>query len=374
MNVRGLVLGFLGVLLLAGGAYFNDEVVRSGMMISSLMPVAGFGMLVLFALLIQPCLRLLGRRTALSGREVAVIFGLFLLAAGIPGWGLVRFMPPLMMFPHQDVKTEAGWAAEKVVEIAPKRMLADVSGDDSDVLEGYVTGLGVGDDHVSPREVPWHAWKRPLLFWVPLVLCAVLALLGLAAVFHTQWVHHEQLPYPITTFAKALLPEGRGVPPVFRSRLFWWGFGVVFAIELNNYLLRYWGNVLIPIRLSFNFSPLTSKAPILIRGAAQAMFHPRIMFPVVALAYFLPSTVSFSMAFFPFIYAIVFGVCAGYGIPFRCGRMLGPSIEQSIYAGGYMAITLMMLYTGRHYYWHALRRGVGFRSGENVEDHAIWGV
>ncbi|MBT3291745.1 MAG: hypothetical protein HN380_30665, partial [Victivallales bacterium] len=171
MNVRGLVLGFLGVLLLAGGAYFNDEVVRSGMMISSLMPVAGFGMLVLFALLIQPCLRLLGRRAPLSGREVAVIFGLFLLAAGIPGWGLVRFMPPAMMFPHQDVKTEAGWAAEKVVEIAPERMLADVSGDDSDVLEGYVTGLGVGDDHVSPREVPWHAWKRPLLFWVPLVLC-----------------------------------------------------------------------------------------------------------------------------------------------------------------------------------------------------------
>ena len=374
MNVRGLVLGFLGVLLLAGGAYFNDEVVRSGMMISSLMPVAGFGMLVLFALLIQPCLRLLGRRAPLSGREVAVIFGLFLLAAGIPGWGLVRFMPPAMMFPHQDVKTEAGWAAEKVVEIAPERMLADVSGDDSDVLEGYVTGLGVGDDHVSPREVPWHAWKRPLLFWVPLVLCAVLALLGLAAVFHTQWVHHEQLPYPITTFAKALLPEGRGVPAVFRSRLFWWGFGVVFAIELNNYLLRYWGDVLIPIRLSFNFAALTSKAPVLIRGAAQAMFHPRIMFPVVALAYFLPSTVSFSMAFFPFIYAIVFGVCAGYGIPFRCGRMLGPSIEQSIYAGGYMAITLMMLYTGRHYYWHVLRRGVGFRSGENVEDHAIWGV
>ena len=374
MNPRGLILGFLGVLLLSGGAYFNDEVVRSGTMISSLMPVAGFGMLVLFLVAVQPSLRLLGAKAPLSGRELAVVFGMFLLAAGIPGWGLVRYLPPAIMLPHHDQKTEAGWAAERVVEIAPRQMLADVSEGDSRTLEGYVTGLGVGKRHISPREVPWRAWVRPLLFWVPLVLCAVLALLGLATVFHTQWVHHEQLPYPITTFTRALLPEGRGLPAVFRSRLFWWGLGIVFAIELNNYLLRYWGDVLIPVRLSFDFGALREKAPVLVRGAGDALFRPRVLFPVVALAYFLPSTVSFSMAFFPFVYAIVFGVCAGYGIPFRCGRMLGPSIEQSIYAGGYMAITLMTLYTGRYYYWHALRRGLGMRSTEGIEPHAVWGV
>jgi hypothetical protein len=374
MNVRGLILGFLGVFLLAGLAYFNDQVVHSGSMISSLMPVVGFGMLVFFAMLVQPLLRAIGGKAPLSGREVAVIFGLFLLAAGIPGLGLVRYMPPAMMFPHQDVKTRAGWAAEHVVEIAPKRMLADVSGDDSRALEGYVTGLAEGRKHISPKDVPWHAWIRPLVFWVPLVLCAVLALLGLATVFHTQWAHHEQLPYPITTFTKALLPQGRGLPEVFRNRLFWWGFGAVFAIELNNYLLRYWGEILIPIRLSFDFSAFATKIPVFVKGAGSALFRPRIQFAVVALAYFLPSTVSFSMAFFPFVYATIFGICAGYGIPFRCGRMLGPSIEQSIYAGGYMAITLMMLYTGRYYYWHVLRRGLGFRSSEKVEDHAVWGM
>lgn len=374
MTVRGLVLGFLAVFLLASLSYFNDEVVRSGRMISSLLPVAGFGMLVLFGLLIQPLLRLCGKSVALSGREVAVIFGLFLLAAGIPGLGLVEYMPPAMMMPHHDVRVRPGWAAEGVVQIAPERMLTEIPENDSSALDGYVTGLGVGDHHISPREVPWGAWARPLTFWVPLVLCAVIALLGLAAVFHTQWVHHEQLPYPITIFAKALLPEDRGLPPIFRSRLFWWGFGVVLAIELNNYLVRYWGDVLIPVKLSFDFGALRILAPVLVRGAGEALFRPQILFAVVALAYFLPSSVSFSMAFFPFVYALAFGVCAGYGIPFRCGRMLGPSIEQSLYAGGYVAITLMMLYTGRHYYWHVLRRGLGFRSGEAVEDHAIWGM
>ena len=51
---------------------------------------------VLFGLPIQPPLRLFGKSVALSGREVAVIFGLFLLAAGIPGLGLVEYMPTAM--------------------------------------------------------------------------------------------------------------------------------------------------------------------------------------------------------------------------------------------------------------------------------------
>jgi len=374
MTVRGLILGFLAVLLLAGLSYFNDEVVRSGRMISSLLPVAGFGALVLFGLLIQPLLRLFGRRVPLSGREVAVILGFFLLAAGIPGLGLVMYLPPVAMFPHHDVRVRPGWAAEDVVRIAPERMLAEVFEDDTRALDGYVTGLGVGKHHISLRDVPWGAWRRPLLFWVPLILCAVLALLGLATVFHTQWAHHEQLPYPTVVFAKALLPEDGGMPTVCRSRLFWWGFALVFGIELNNYLIKYWGEVLIPVRLSFDFSAFHSLVPSLAGADEMALFRPQILFAVVALAYFLPSAASFSMAFFPFVYALVFGICAGYGIPFRCGRMLGPSVEQSIYAGGYMAITLMMLYTGRHYYWHALRRGLGFRSAEPMEGHAVWGM
>ncbi len=374
MTFRALALGFLAVFLLAFLSYFNDDVVRSGNMISSLMPVAGFGMLALFGLLIQPILRFFGKNAPLSGQEVAVIFALFLLAAGIPGWGLVQYLPPAIMCPHHELRVRPSWATEEVVAIAPPHMLADLPPDDSSALDGYITGLAVGERHISPRQVPWGVWLRPLSFWIPLLLCAVVALLGLAAVFHTQWTHHEQLPYPITTFAKALLPDDRGSPAICRSRLFWWGFGIVFAIELNNYLLRYWGQVLIPIRLSFDFNAFRPMFPVLVRGAGDALFRPSIMFAVVALAYFLPSPVSFSMATFPFLYATAFGLCAGYGIPFRCGRMLGPSIEQSLYAGGYMAITLMMLYTGRHYYWHVLRRGLGFRSEEKIEDHAVWGM
>ena len=361
--------------LLSSVCYFNDAVIRQGSLISSLMPVAGYGALVLFLLCIQPLLRLLRGGAPLSGGEIAVVLGFFLMAAGIPGLGLVQYLPNAVMFPHHDVRVRPGWSAEGVVEIAPAQMLANVTDNEDRALDGYITGLGMGDRHVAPADVPWSAWTRTLAFWSPLLLSALLALLGLATVCHTQWAHHEQLPYPITTFTKALLPSSDGTrSSVFGTRLFWAGFLFVFALEMNNYLGRWLPDVLIPIKTVFDFSALSTLAPVLVRGVGAGLFQPRIWFAVVALAYFLPSDVSFSMTVCPFIYCFIFGTFAGYGVPFRCGRMLGLSVEQSIYAGGSCAIALMMLYTGRYYYWNVLRRGLFLSARDRVQPHAVWGM
>ena len=374
MSRRSVAIGLTGVALISAGCYFFDQVIRQGLFISSLMPVAVYGGFAAFLLVAHPLLRRFGRLVQLSGPELALILCFLLLVSGIPGLGLVQYLPTAAMFPHHDVRVRPGWQSEEVVELAPPRMLADVRGNENRALEGYVTGLGEGDRHISPLAVPWSAWTRTLVFWLPLLLTGTVALLGLATVFHTQWARHEQLPYPITTFTKALLPDATGRLPVLGSRLFWTGFLIVFGIQLNNYLTRWLPDVMIPIKTTFDFSSLQSRAPVLVRGAGHALFYPRFWFAVLGLAYFLPSDVSFTMAVTPFIYCTVFGVFALYGVPFRCGRMLGPSLEQSVYAGGYLAIVLMMLYTGRHYYWHVLRRGLFLESDEKVESYAVWGM
>ena len=374
MSRRSVAIGLVGVVLISAGCYFFDQVIRQGLFISSLMPVAVYGGFAAFLLLIHPLLRRFGRRVHLTGPEVALIVCFLLLVSGIPGLGLVQYLPTAVMFPHHDVRVRPGWQSEKVIELAPPRMLADVSGDENRALEGYVTGLGEGDRHISPLAVPWSAWSRTLVFWMPLLLTGTVALLGLATVFHTQWARHEQLPYPITTFTRALLPDADGRLPFLGSRLFWTGFLIVFGIQVNNYLVRWLPDVLVTVNTTFDFSSLTTLAPVLVRGAGNALFYPRFWFAVLGLAYFLPSDVSFTMAVTPFIYCTVFGTFALYGVPFRCGRMLGPSLEQSVYAGGYLAIVLMMLYTGRHYYWHVLRRGLFLESKEKVESYAVWGM
>jgi hypothetical protein len=374
MTKRAVIIGLAGVVFVSAVCYFFDEVIRQGLFISSLMPVAVYGTLVLFALSLQPLLALFGARLRFSGAEVCLILCFVLLACGLPGLGLVQYLPPAAMFPHHDARLRPGWASEEVVAIAPPQMLADIREDESRALGGYVTGLSVGNRRIGVSEVPWSAWTRTLAFWLPLLLAATVALLALSTVFHTQWARHEQLPYPITTFTKALLPDRTGRLPVLGSRLFWIGFLSVFTIQLNNYLLRWLPDVLIPIKTTFDCTALAKLTPVLTEGAGTGIYQLSIWWPVLGLAYFLPTDVSFTMTVTPFIYCTIFGAFAMVGVPFRCGRMLGPSLEQSIYAGGYFAILLMLLYTGRYYYLNVLRQSLGITSRETVEPHAVWGM
>jgi hypothetical protein len=374
VNRRSLAIGILSVVLLSALCYFFDGVVGQGLLISSLMPVAVYGMLILFLVTVQPLLCRFGKGVCLSGREVAVIVCIILLACGIPGRGLVQYLPPAAMFPHHDARVQPGWASEAVLALAPPQMLADIAGREDHALGGYLTGLAVGDRLISPLAVPWAAWVRTLGFWVPLMLTATLAALGLAAVFHRQWVHHEQLPYPITTFTQAILPDERGRLAVLGSRLFWIGFLLVFGIQLNNYLLKWLPEYLIPIRTTFDCSAFARLAPALAKGNGMTLFQPGVIFPVLGLAYFLSTDVSFTMTVTPFAFALLYGLFEIRGVPFGGSRMLGPNIQQSIFAGGYAAIALMVAYTGRHYYTSVLRRSLALKCRDKVEPYAVWGM
>ena len=45
--------------------------------------------------------------------------------------------------------------------------------------------------------------------------------MALSVVVHRQWSTHEHLPYPVASFAEALMPEpGQRLASVFRNRLF----------------------------------------------------------------------------------------------------------------------------------------------------------
>jgi hypothetical protein len=238
-----------------------------------------------------------------------------------------------------------------------------------------VAGLGQGDHHIGLADVPWSAWTRALGFWVPLMITLLIMILGLAVVFHRQWVLHEQLPYPISVFAHALLPEpGRACGSVFRERLFWVGGLTVFAIHVNNYLCAFWPQVFIPVRLSLDFTPLAGLFPTLMRGTGYPLLQPIIYFAVIGLAYFIPSDVSFSMAAIPFIFCTIQGVLAGYGVMLRTGDHLSMKLEAFLFTGGYLGILLMLLYTGRRHYGSVLRRALGLQAADTALPHEVLGA
>jgi len=115
MRTRGVVAILLGLLaagVLAGITHFNDWVIGSTFLIGNFLPIAVFGGLVIFLLLVNPLLRMISRSASLSSRQLAVIVALAFFASTVPASGLLRYLTTSLMMPHHHVKTEAGWQGD----------------------------------------------------------------------------------------------------------------------------------------------------------------------------------------------------------------------------------------------------------------------
>ena len=139
--------------------YFNDAVVRPGAMISSLLPSVAYGGLIAYVLLINPLLRRLHSRLALSGREVAAVLALFSSPAAFSAGASARCSPTVMFPTMTCAPIRLGAATTS----SPFRQMFAMSPTNGDVgLNGFVTGLGEGDTHINFfRDVPWDDGTAP---------------------------------------------------------------------------------------------------------------------------------------------------------------------------------------------------------------------
>jgi hypothetical protein len=311
MTIRAVLLGLAGAGFVCGASFFNDRILRQTYLVGNNMPVSVYGALILFVILLNPVLK----RARLSGRELAVIMALTLASCCLPGSGLLRTFSSSIILPYHFEKLEPSWRQQDVLSLVPDKMLPEVRGNEDEVLGGFVQGMGQGDEHVSPWKVPWHAWVRPVAFWMPMVLTLWFAMIALSVMLHRQWSQHEHLPYPIARFADSLLPEpGQATSAIFRDRLFWIGTGCVLFIHMNNYLYTWFPEYLIQIPVRFSFAPLGRFFPTLTRGGGWSLLSPHIYFTVVGICFFIPTDISLTFGLGPFFWALVVGMFAGYGI------------------------------------------------------------
>lgn len=272
------------------------------------------------------------------------------------------------------------------LECAPPAMLADVPPDDDGrILNGFVVGLGEGGKSVAIGDIPWRAWRRPLLFWCPLLLALGAMVIGLAAVCHRQWVDHEHLAYPTVQFLRDLFPGSEGgTRPLLQERGFWIGLLVVVLINLNNYAARWWPEYLISVPSSFDFRALRVLCPVIHTGWGTGLFRPQLFFAAIGFAFLLSTHVSFSIGIAPWLYWLVVGTLATYGVNVSAGyATFTPGIQPSLHAGAYLAMFAVLLYSGRRHYLSVLQRAF-LRPGLRHQDdgpgtdyakaHEIWGA
>jgi len=243
-------------------------------------------------------------------------------------------------------------------------------------LNDFLIGTTGEKKPIAIDKVPWSAWVRPLLFWVPLLIVMSVGLIGLALVVHKQWSEHEQLPYPVAKFVQSLLVGAGGAGGgMLRNPLFLAVTASVFLFHMFNCANAWWPEHLVKIPTSFDFSAIQPLFPLLGGDVNKwALFTIRFYFSVVGLAFFVAYDVSLSLGIALPLSNLIGGGLSRYGISMGGKGLYSGSPRQPFHIGAYLGMLTMFLYTGRRYYTGVFRRAFMLKSKDEVGAEAVWGA
>ena len=406
-NVRSIAFSLLGISMMSGLAGFHDWVLLGSPMIGNQLPVGAFSYMMFVGIFWNGLWALADRAwralrpgakrgpadfLCLSGREMAVVLVATLIACFPPTSGFFRYFQRQLMMPWHYLTNKPLWVKFGLLttgdywigkgqlfdfHLRPELFPAPWPGPGGDVLTSagyervytaFFSGMVTPEGPVPFSAIPWDAWVRPLLYWTPLVALMVLALLSLQFLVHRQWAHHEQLSYPIAQVAGAFCAtrDGRrGVPDLFRNRLFWWGFFPVFLMLGLDYLASWYPDdvpalsTMMP-NLRGWWLPFTTQVPALKNTYGGGYFFngQTLYFSFLGISYFVSSEISLSVGVAPFLLAI-------YGLLFysATGTVFTGGTLDAARSGAYLGYTLILLYTGRTYFKAVFGRALLPRGG-----------
>ncbi len=374
MSFRAVIFGLLGAVAVAAGSYFVVFVYRLPALVASHLPVSIFGMLVVLALFVNPLLYKLRPSWRLKTSEMAIVLVLTTIGAGIGGPGFTNFFTNVLALPMYHYQRSPGWKKNELLKYVPPSMLPGEMPFDEEVTGDFIGGLGREDAPIDISQVPWAKWKGPLVGWLPLFALSGLAVICLSLIIHRQWSVHERLRYPIAEFASALMVQdpGHAFGRIFRNRFFWLGMGAILCLHLVNGLHAWFPTHLPNIPLQFDFSALTDRFKNFTKAPhTRGLYNPRLFPTVIAFSFLLASDVSFTLGITHIVFVFVVNVFfLKWGLPPREDHMLGGVVSFSRF-GGFVAMTLMLLYTGRRYYGDVVKQAFGF-ARRSVESYAAW--
>jgi hypothetical protein len=180
-----------------------------------------------------------------------------------------------------------------------------------------LAAMGVSGRAFWLGHVPWGDWLGPFLRWGILILATYVMLMAFNVLIFRQWAYHEKLIYPLAELPLLLGDvsdqSGAGVPPIYRSGLFWAGVAVSASVLGWNLLAK---NQVIsgiyPITLVFPWEPFIQGSILagLLPGA-----HHQIFFTLIGISFLVPAPISRSLWSFHVLYMLLLLclVWMGYG-------------------------------------------------------------
>ncbi len=390
-TVKALLFGLLGIAIVSGLSYFNDNRLGQSPMVGNHFPIAPIFYIFCLALFWNLSWSKLAPRLALKTNEMVVALSMTLVSSWVPTSGLFRYFHRLLIMPYYYLQQKALWVKTGVLDYVPSKLLPlgdaakeiaakTFTGDPTvsslydKVYSGFALGLSQGDHAILPFPLPQQVaalvpgfdkipvapigeWLAPMAYWGPMFLIFAGAILGLTLLVHKQWAHHEQLSYPLASVAGSLLKTepGKAVSSIFSERLFWWGLCPVLGIYALNYLAARYPGCFPTIDLRWDCtSGLQEIFPVLKQSGMYDIGMGSLFFTIVGIAYFIPSEVGLSMGISSFLLA-----AAGAQYYMMTGMPVAGQSLDNFRAGAYIGYALILLYTGRSYYFPVALKALG---------------
>ncbi|MBN2712609.1 MAG: hypothetical protein JXR97_09300, partial [Planctomycetes bacterium] len=393
-TIRAILLGLLGVIFINAFTGFNDEHIHSTLFIGNHLPTGVFFIISLATLLWNPLAKLIStllginsEKLALSTRELAVSMTMLLAGSWTPSSGFYRYFQRHLILPWFKELTKTNWQKYGILEYLPKKLFPlpiDSAADNKlyeTVYTGFVTGIASGDKVVWPWSSAmtspigdsglsvWDAWAAPLAYWTPFMICFAVATIALSLLVHRQWAHHEQLSYPLASISTSIITrdKGRILPDIFYSKLFLWGAGAVLFIHMIK-LGNIWYPQTIPGITLYWFLPLDKLFPSLNNcgGPVWQLKSGTLFFTIIGVSYFISSQIGLTMGISNILLVLILAQ-----IYLATGKPVNEEYMEVQRGGSYLAYAIILIYTGRSYYWSVFSKAFNLKKGKDYEEDGI---
>jgi hypothetical protein len=291
----------------------------------------------LLLLIANSVLRRFAPRFTLTPSELIVTYLLTTLGSAMAGHDMMQILIPVMAHSFRFATPENRWQ-----EIINPFLPTWLTVRDPNILRGAYEGNSTlyTAEHL-------HAWAGPAVMWLLFIAALLVVMLCTNAIIRRQWTEHEKLTYPMIQLPLAMVEPGGSL---FRDRLLWIGFALAGGIDIVNGLgVIYPSLPSLGIRTHSWLPPLPPPWSAL--GWTPIAFYPF----VVGLGILLPLDLLFSCWFFYFFWKAQMVIASALGWDRRPNF---PYINEQTF-GGYMAICLFAIYSGRNHLRQALRKAFG---------------
>lgn len=385
-TIKSILFGLLGVFIINFVSLYIYGFSETPF-IGNHFPIAAFFFVVLIILVWNTVTGFFWRGFALRTKELTVVLSMCLVACWPPTSGLFRFFHRQIILPWTYLPSKPEWQKLGIMDYLPKKLFPLEGKLDDTVYAGFSNGMSNDKtEFLQLSEIPFEEWMPVVWSWAPMLIFLVVCVLSLSLLVHRQWAYHEQLSYPLASIATSIISReerneddegnstGEGkkksslLPPLFRNRLFWWGCIPVLLIYLINIVAKWYPNTMPSIALDwYIFGGLASLFRVVLDSGVWGLHMGTFYFTIVGITYFLSSEIGFSMGVAPILFCIF---AAQYYL--SEGTRIGGE-DMAVFRGGaFFGYALILLYTGRTFYWAVITKAFLFGKPKEHEEESVF--